>query len=313
LLNLVQNENMKIYRRIRTWILVLILIALTATVSLIMKNSQNNSVQEDWRVQTERSLQVQKENLKNDAGMPKSLKEKIERDIKVAEYRLQNDIAPTSGMWSNVLTMANMIQLVTIFTVVIAADIVAGEFAGGTIKLLLIRPASRSKILLSKYISTILFSLFLLATLFVSAFVLGGILYGFSGATAAHLFADSNLVIHESSMLLHALNTYGLKCVELIMIVTLAFMISTVFRSSSFAIGMSLMTMFLGAGVSMFLMRYDWGKYWLFMNTDLTMYLEGQPMMKGMTMGFSIAVLVVYFLIFNVLSWTIFNKRDVAA
>ncbi|MFD2875395.1 ABC transporter permease [Paenibacillus rhizoplanae] len=54
-----------------------------------------------------------------------------------------------------------------------AADSVAGEFTWGTIKLLLIRPWSRSKILLSKYISLVIFSL-------VSTGVL--ILFGYGSA-----------------------------------------------------------------------------------------------------------------------------------
>ena len=59
-----------------------------------------------------------------------------------------------------------VLSLVTIFAVIIAADSVAGEFSTGTIKLLLIRPWSRSKILLSKYISLLLFILFFTVSLF---------------------------------------------------------------------------------------------------------------------------------------------------
>ncbi|MNU05550.1 hypothetical protein D3C72_2503960 [compost metagenome] len=58
---------------------------------------------------------------------------------------------------------------------------------------------------------------------------------------------------------------------------------------------------------------WSWGRFWLFANTDLTQYIEGKPLMEGMNMTFSISVLVAYFLLFNFLSWTIFQKRDVAA
>lgn len=46
-----------------------------------------------------------------------------------------------------------------IFTIILAADSIAGELSGGTFKLLLIRPASLSKILLSKYISVFALSI----------------------------------------------------------------------------------------------------------------------------------------------------------
>lgn len=311
MLNLVQNENMKIYRRIRTWILVGILIGLTATVSIIAHSFGNSD--KDWRTHTQQNIEANKHALSQN-GVPGMAKEEMERRIQVDQYRLDHDIAPADNtLWGNVVNMANLVQIVTIFTVVIAADSVAGEFAGGTIKLLLIRPASRSKILLSKYISTVIFSLLLLVVLFLTSFILGGILYGFSDVGLPYVYAGKDLVVHESSMIGHAISTYGLKCIELVMIVTLAFMISTVFRSSSLAIGLSLGFLFLGQMITLILTRWNWGKYWLFANTDLTQYTEGKPLIEGMTMGFSIGVLIVYFVLFNVLSWSIFNKRDVAA
>jgi ABC-2 type transport system permease protein len=92
-------------------------------------------------------------------------------------------------------------------------------------------------------------------------------------------------------------------------------MISTVFRSSSIAIGLSIGLSFIGTAIANFLSQhnYSWAKYYLFENTDLTQYLNGTPMIAGMTLQFSIGVLVIYFLIFNLLSWIVFNKRDVTA
>lgn len=61
------------------------------------------------------------------------------------------------------------------------------------------------------------------------------------------------------------------------------------------------------------LSRFSWSKYILFANTNLKQYISGVPLVKGMTMSFSIIVLIVYFIIFNVTSLLVFNKRDVAA
>jgi ABC-2 type transport system permease protein len=99
----------------------------------------------------------------------------------------------------------------------------------------------------------------------------------------------------------------------MIMIVTMAFMISTVFRSSSIAIATSIGIMFLGTAIGGFLTQYSWAKYYLFENTDLTQYLNDSPNIEGMTLQFSILVLIGYFLIFYVLSWVVFKKRDVSA
>ena len=313
MLSLLQNENMKIYRRLRTWILLGILVALMCTVSIIYKATDSRS-NDDWEAKTRATLQSNQQYLEESKGMPGLAKEEIERTIKLDQYRLDYNIPPSENtLWGMVMLMNNLISVVTIFTVVIAADTVAVEFATGTIKLLLIRPASRSKILLSKYVSVILFSLLLLVLLFLSSFLLNGFLYGFSDVSSPYLFVDKNMVVQESSMFLHVMSTYGLKCVELVMIVTLAFMISTVFRSSSLSISLSLLLLFLGQAITLFFSQWTWGKFWLFANTDLTQYIEGKPLIEGMNMTFSISVLLVYFVLINVLSWSIFKRRDVAA
>ena len=119
--------------------------------------------------------------------------------------------------------------------------------------------------------------------------------------------------VTEINMLWHIFTTYAYACVNLLMMVTFAFMISTVFRNNSLAVGISLFLMFTGTALVGFLSQYSWVKYILFANTNLMVYTEGTPVVKGMTMNFSLLVLTAYFIGFNVISWLVFNKRDVAA
>jgi ABC-2 type transport system permease protein len=313
LLNLIRNENMKIYRRLRTWMLVVLLIALTSTVLIIIHNETPALKDGNWKAEVQKQIDENKKFME-DKNMSEGAKVDFANYIKLDEYRITNNIPPSDhSVWGGVLNAANLIIVVTIFTVVIAADSVAGEFGGGTIKLLLIRPASRTKILLSKYISVLIFSVLLLAILFGSAFLLSGFMEGFKDIAISHIYLDKDHVIHEVGIFSHVVNTYGYKCVDLIMIVTMAFMLSTVFRSSSLAIGLSLGLLLVGSNIVLLIARYSWAKYYLFTNTDLTQYLNNRPIMEGMTLKFSILVLVVYFLIFNILSWSIFKKRDIAA
>lgn len=318
LVNLVKNENMKIYRRVRTWVLVGLLIGLVVAVSLISYSVSKNMPDlddQDWRTNLQNQVENDRNVLEHVEDLPEDTRARIQRQLLINEYRLEHDIPPNgSSLWNSVQELSSLIFLVTVSTIVIAADIVASEFATGTIKMLLIRPASRSKILLSKYVATLLFSLLLLAVLFVTSFVMSGILYGFSSASLPHLYVTSDLVVKESPMFLQVLKTYGLSCVQLIMLVTMAFMISSVFRSSSLAIGLSLMLLLMGDLFTVLFARWEWGKYWLFANTNLMQYLDGNtPMIEGMTLPFSITVLAVYYVLFMALSWTMFVKRDVAS
>ncbi|CAM4418932.1 ABC-2 type transport system permease protein [Paenibacillus endophyticus] len=261
-LPLIQNENMKIYRRPRTWVMVGILVLLVLTISIL------------WLIFGERS---------------------------------------NTSMWDVAFMESSILfLLVTIFTVVIAAGGVAEEFTSGTIKLLLIRPWSRSKILLSKYISIMIFALLLAIILFGSTLLVNWICFGINaGPDAETTFVGMD----GGNPFSYMLKYYGLTLVSLVVTVTLAFMLSTIFRSSGLAIGFAL---FLLLGVNSFvgliaMLDYTWIDYLLFIHLNLTQYLDGNPMREGMTLGYSLTVLGVYYVVFIALTWYIFNKRDVAS
>jgi len=153
----------------------------------------------------------------------------------------------------------------------------------------------------------------MLLVLFVVAFLIGGTLFRFKGAGTPFL-RNSSGIITEVNMIAHIVNGYGFQCINLLMIVTLAFMISTVFRNSAMAIGIGVFLLTVGNRVTMLLLKYNWSKYILFANTNLNQYTSGgEPLVKGMTMKFSIIVLIVYFIIFNVVSYIWFIKRDIVA
>jgi ABC-2 type transport system permease protein len=314
LVNLVLNENMKIYRRVRTWILVGLMAAFVLFVNIIEWHSDGKKAKgEGWRAELLQENKQWSEILKQ----PKLNEEDrtfYKQQIAVNDYHLEKNIRSTDGtMWDGVNGSANLMIMITIFTIIIVGDSVAGEFSSGTIKLLLIRPASRVKILVSKYISFLLFGMLLLLTLFVISVAVNGILYGFGYMDLPLISMNAEGHIVERSMVLNLWKTYMLGGVSTVMYVTLAFMISSAFRSSAMAIGFSIGALFAGNIVLEALQRFDWSKYLLFANTDLTQYLTGRPFQEGMTLSFSIGVLVVYFLVFNLISWLLFTRRDVAA
>ncbi|MBT2290935.1 DUF2705 family protein [Paenibacillus albidus] len=256
---LVHNENIKIYSRVRTWIMLFILAVMSALMPALV-------------------------------------------------YFTSDSDSSLLGLWESFqMAVSIAFFLNTIFTVVVASDSVAGEFSWGTIKLLLIRPWSRSKILLSKYISVILFSLLSLVVLV--AFGLGSS-YLFS-SSAAGLLPETNGWSPAQYAFMDLLCRY----VELFLTTALAFMVSSVFRASGLAIGLSMFIMF---AKSIFIMifnpdRFEWARYLLFTHMDLRGYLVSNAGPGDSTLGFSIAVLAIYYVLFLAVTWYVFSKRDVAA
>ncbi|MCQ6273573.1 ABC transporter permease [Bacillus sp. V3B] len=317
--NLIKNEWMKIFRRPGTYVMIGLLVLMVTITGAFIKYQEQGGVvpdNENW----EQGLQMENESLEKQleeirGTVPKSSINYYERQIALNEYRLEHQISPNVeySVWSFVNETSLIIDFAGLFTIIIAAGIIASEFTWGTIKLLLIRPIKRGKILATKFITVLLFGLLVLSILFGLSALLGAVLFGFPENPTPYLNYYEG-TITEQSMLAHLLVFYGLKSINMFMLATMAFMISAVFRNSSLAIGLSLFLMFMGSQVTqMIAMKYTWAKYILFANTDLMQYFNGIPMVDGMTLPFSVSMLVIYFLLFLFLAHMVFKKRDVAA
>jgi ABC-2 type transport system permease protein len=314
--NLIKNEWMKIFRRPGTYVMVAILVISIAIVGFVVKYQQNGmDVSDDSK--WEQVLQEENNALKQqmDQSRTKLEKQYFTKEIAINDYRIKHHISPREkySVWSFVKDSSQLIVLAGLFIIIVAAGIVASEFNWGTIKLLLIRPINRTRILLSKYLTVLLYAIFMLAILFVFLTVLGAILFGMPDEAVSYLNYNNGQVT-EQNIVVHLLIYYSLSSIDMIMLVTMAFMISSVFRNSSLAIGLSLFLLFTGGQFTTLLaMKFTWAKYILFANTDLMQYVEGSPLVEGMTLSFSVLMLLAYFALFQFLAFFVFKKRDVAA
>src|SRR5699024_4087575 len=95
---------------------------------------------------------------------------------------------------------------------------------------------------------------------------------------------------------------------------TFSFMISTVFRNSTLAVGTAVFLVFAGTTVTTVLLVYEvkLTKYLLFPNMDLKQYMNNEVFIEGTNLGFSITILTIYYALFMFISWKSFVKRDVA-
>ncbi|MCL1631320.1 ABC transporter permease [Sporolactobacillus sp. CPB3-1] len=312
---LLQNENMKIYRRSSAKVMIIILLGLILAAGLIIKYSVDQPKNDpNWK----QTLTQENKNLEKQMASVKGNKQAVDyykKSIAINEYRIDHNLKPHRGesIWDFVQdAAANMVMVISIFTIIVVSTSIASEFDTGTIKLLLIRPIYRTEILLSKYISALLFTVVCLIALFLASWLIGGILFGFSGAGDAYLgYADG--AVYQSSWMLEVWKGYLLNCVSLFMMVTFAGLIAAAFRNGGLAIGLSIFTMMASSIVIQLLQKFDWVKYVLFANTDLTQYTTGTPLREEMTLGFSLTVLAVYYAIFVLVGWAFYTRRDIKA
>ncbi len=205
-----------------------------------------------------------------------------------------------------------MFFLVVLFVLIVAAESVASEFSTGTIKLLLIRPWQRWKILSSKFLA-------------VTVFLLGlTVIFSLINLAVSHLLFPAQMVdvpnMFDTSQDNHLFLTIVYLFVRAWMLATFAFMLSALFRSSALAITLSMLLYFSGTIANgllrLFLRPEDYWivKYLLFTNLDLTQYFAAPTGSFGVTsLGWSLFILAVYFVVFVFVSWLSFSKRDVRA
>lgn len=301
---------MKLWHKKATWIMAGLLILILVGVAGITKWSQSNFEQPSG----EAALAENQAHLTTQLADPTiddETKKQLEESLAITEYQLKENIKPMEyGTREQYLMNSHsMLSLVILFTVIAAASIVASEFSQGTIKMLLSRPVKRWKILTSKYVTTLLYALTLTVIAIVSTAISG---YLFFESTGSPLLDFDNGSVVEISYWARILALYGLQFVSVIIFTTFAFMIGSVFRSSSLAIGLSIFLLFAGPNIAYFLSKYEFAKYILFSH-DLTQYVTGNTFVEGISMPFSITVLTVYMVLFLVISFLSFTKRDVTA
>lgn len=222
-----------------------------------------------------------------------------------------------AGIW-DVSLIESMILffLITVYAAVIAAESVAAEFTWGTVKLLLIRPWSRSSILLAKFLAVLLFTLLLTVMAGVAVFATNAAVFGYTASEPFQPYSDYGGAMSAIAIYLQY---YLFQFIALVVIISLAFMISSAFRSSALAIAISLVLLFVGSIFTQVLAMINkpWVDYVLFLHLDLTPYINGGKYTlmpnSAITLGFSLAVLAAYFIVFTAVSWIVFNKRDITA
>ncbi|AKC67928.1 MULTISPECIES: ABC transporter permease subunit [Bacillus] len=313
MIRLIQNEWMKISYRVGTWIMVgLLVLGMIATLIFAVKTNDGDQASGDWKTELQEINKAKKQELKEDNIS--FYKRSLETEIAINEYRIKHDLPPADqfgkNAWTYVETNANLLQLVGVFVIIIAATIVSAEYKHGTIKLLLIRPPSRLKVLLSKYFTVQLYSLFLIAVLFILSFILGAIFFGLNNDYVYLAYQNGEVI--ERSQFANMVSYYLAHCAMFVVLGTLSFAISTVFRSEAISIAISVLAYVVGASITSILMFFfDWAKYLLFANDPAQYFAETPTFIEDMSLGFSLTVLVIYWAIFLAVALIVFQKREV--
>lgn len=290
------------------------------------ENSYKNPYEQEWIETSRNSLESSKqyvETMGKDNLSPlerynyrRSLKER-KKWLAVMEYRFEHNLFAEKEPSKTALfchsSLSVFSTLAIVGTLIVGSLSVAGELSSGTLKLLLIRPFKRWKILTAKFIAVLLYAILLYAVGILLTLLLGGLLFGFDGFSDVFI-ASLGGPAFAVSVIPYILLKTAFSFAQTVLLISVVFLISCLFRSRSLAVGISLLVYFVAAPVVSLLamLDIDMLKYLVFFNLDLSAFLSDYgPDHPGLTFGMSAIIMSVYFIAFMAVSYAVFSKRDV--
>ncbi len=218
------------------------------------------------------------------------------------------------------------LQLASLFIiiacVVLVVTSIAGEYSNKTIKLLVARPHSRSKIVSAKVLSSLIVGLILLLFSAVATIIAGGLIYNWNFSPMLSIFNSGKVFAINPILLL--LISLACSAVKIWVFTEIASFFATLTKSGIASLLISLVLVLGGPMLGMFLTNNTALSYIPFFNLDLFTYFGGAYLPPSGLSKFvgpmalqsnSIWITGTFALstgiIFSMLTKLIFSKRDI--
>jgi len=261
------------------------------------------------------------------------------------EYYIENNVysnsfisnfgySQNSGKETNVYDFMYFVMelctiIIIVFAMMLVCNLITGETESGTIKLLLVRPYRRSKIITAKLLATIFFVITFMTFSAVITFVGGYFLYGGTSIPVLAVLNSTN-VFTISPFLLMLLNVLFLT-LDVIFFVLLALMIAILCKNYAASISCSLVLLILNYALNILFGGSFWYTLLPGMNLHLFKYfgnaftstIAGTNSIAGviqsllitgidtsMSIQYSLFIYAIYSLVFLAVSYSVFQKRD---
>lgn len=242
-------------------------------------------------------------------------KRRIESNYKVALYKLENGLVnKNESMLEYIVSCFSYIDgLIVVAIIIICGSIISEEFNKGTIKQLLTKPFSRWKILTSKIIASLLV-IFVFALLYNTVFILANCYEynDFSSVLGTSVVYDFNLgKVREVNFLLHCLYGFVSVLPAYIILFLIVLFIGILTTNSVACISGGFLIYLFNDLLSLWL-KPKVLSYIPFACWDLSSFMFGRLSSNAYaSFGKSLAVDIITILVLLVLSYILFNKKEV--
>ncbi len=213
----------------------------------------------------------------------------------------QMDSAMTANEFAEISVYA-FPTFVMLFGVVLIAGAIAGEFSSGTIKQLLIRPASRHNILFGKWFGNLLLATFMYFAIVLLVIIIGLLVFDPGSGSVGETFKTT------LEMAIYQLPT-------LVFYMALATLIAVLTKSTALTIIITFAPMFFSSIIQLFIHQYEWSKWIVISHIDVFSNYYSNEMIfmepPFESMWGSLAFLGAHIVVILIAAHLVFKKRDV--
>ena len=254
-------------------------------------------------------------------------KEAITRRYEIAKYKLETNTERQlyKNKWyffsDNTFKFVSII--VVLFVAIVGTFNLSTEYSNKTINPLLLLPYKRYKILIAKYLSTLVYGLISFILVILLGILSGLIVYGF-GANGGFIVLYGSNGPYTLSMFSYSMIVVLLQLVNIVFYTILSFLIAVLLKSVSVATIVTILTLVIVSPLNAFAASYyDFLKYLPFVNLDFRKFLEFGSTMpsiefnfesvvySGVTPLLAVIILLIFSATFISITFYSFCKKDV--
>ena len=208
------------------------------------------------------------------------------------------------------IVLQTLIVQMPLLVALVTGDLVSGETSSGTIRFLLTRPASRTKIVIAKWLAGIFYTVLLLIVLGVFALLVSHMMFGNGDLMAMN--SEGMAIIRADDIVWRWACAFGIAFLALSVVASLATMLSCMMDNSITPIVSVMAIIIVFTIIGMFdIPSFDLIKPFLFTTHMISWRsLFEDPIPTG-NIIFSCVVLFAHIILFIGVSVFIFNRKDI--
>ena len=248
----------------------------------------------------------------------RTLYQDIKIELEINKYILDNkqNYNKQNNLNNQLRTIVDDYEIfIIILILIVASTIMSEEINTGTIKLLLIKPYSRGKILLSKYLSIIIFMLFIIMYLILLQILIGGYIFGFSSLDIPVIVYNFNkLEIVEYNIFVYMIIRIITKLPLLIMISAISFSLGTIINNIALSITVPLFIYIFTPTINYLILnnKINIFKYLVNINWEFNIYLFGKNIeIEGLNFKVSLIIWITYYIIIMIFTYINFKRKNI--